>query len=317
VYYEGLGGTVGYSTYMPWNYGDNRGAEVTITKNRGRFLRGFLNFTYLQRKGGDFGYANFYENSFDMRNYLRTSTDYRQWLPIAEPFARMNLIFLTPGDFGPDFAGGKPLGDWRVSLLGEWRSGSHFTWAGGATYPELQENVKWRDYINFDLRFTKHLNTSLGSAQLFLDISNVFNRKHLYQDTAFHEDNRDQDYYMWSLHLPADIYDTLNNPDQPPSVWIPGDDQPGDFRDRDVAFQPIEAYVDLAAAEGSSPNEYAWYWTKDTGDYFRWRNGAWETVPDGEVKKVLDTKAYIDMPNLTYKTFLNPRRFTLGIRVSF
>ena len=34
-------------------------------------------------------------------------------------------------------------------------------------------------------------------------------------------------------------------------------------------------------------------------------------------KQALDDKAYIDMPNARLNTFLNPRRFTLGIRIRF
>ena len=36
-----------------------------------------------------------------------------------------------------------------------------------------------------------------------------------------------------------------------------------------------------------------------------------------DLQRILDTKAYIDMPNLTYFTFLNPRDITFGIKVYF
>ena len=335
VFFESLGGVVQYTTFRPWNYEDIRGAEFTITKNRGKWIQGFLNYTYLQRKEGNFGYPIFFENSFQMRNFLRTSQDYRIAAPLAEPFARMNLLFLVPQDFGPDVAGLRPLGDWRVSLLGEWRQGNQWTWrGGGGGFPELRENVEWRNFMNFDLRFTKYIGTGrFGTVQLFLDIDNVFNRKHLYSEAAFADFGRDFDNYMWSLHLDEDTFDGINSlacgagadvdiedcdfKDKTglPYVWIPGDDKPGDFRDEDVAYQPINAVSSLNNI--SEPDRFAWYWAQDTGTYSQWNGSAWVAVPQDAVDEALDKKAYIDMPNYRFNTFLNPRRYTLGLRFTF
>lgn len=314
VFYQDLREIIGYNLAQPWNYEDIRGAEFTVTKNRGRWLRGFVNYTFLTTKSGNFGFGQFDENPKQQRDYLRTSTDFRQFAPVAEPFARMNVQFLTPADFGGSSSG--ILGNWRVNLLGEWREGQSFIWGGGgATPPELNENVSWRDYWNFDLRFTKHINTNFGNAQIFMDVANVFNLRHLYRFAAFSPDNRDWEYYMWSLHLPGDIYDGLNNPDQKPYIWIPGDDQPGDFRHPSVDFQPIEAVGSLG--DTADPNTIAWYWAQDTGEYSRWNGSSWEAVPDGELQSALDDKAYIDMPNFRFNTFLNPRAVSFGIRLSF
>ncbi len=324
VTYNGLGGVVNYQIVQPWHYEDIRGAEVTLTKLRGNWIRGFVNYTFLQTKSGTFGYGRFNENTFQQRVYLRTSTDYRLSAPLAEPFARANLLFLTPSSFVPQLLNGALLGDWRVSLLGEWRAGSQWTWAGGGgAPPELQQNVRWRSYWNFDLRFTKHINTRYGGAQVFLDVANLFNRRHLYSSTGFHPDGRDFDRYMWSLHLPGDIYDQLNNVDASlpyaekqnlPYIWVPGKDRPGVFRRPDVAYQPIEASKSLDSV--TDPNTSAWYWAADTGTYSRWNGSSFEEVPRDQVNKVLEDKAYIDMPNLRFNTFLNNRRITLGIRVT-
>jgi len=328
VNYRSLGGVVSYSTREPWNYRDVRGAEVTLTKSRGNWVRGFLNYTYLQTKGGNFGYSQFNENTFEQRNYLRTSTDYRLGAPLAEPFARGNLLILTPNKFVPSVLNGDLLGDWRISLLGEWRTGTKWRWAGGGSAaPELQENVRWRSFMGFDLRFTKHVNTQFGGAQLFVDIANVFNRRHLYSQTGFHPDNRDFDRYMWSLHLPEDIYDELNaidanssylekvNTGALPYVWVPGNDRPGVFRHPDVAYQPVEAVGSLNNV--TDPQSAAWYWAADTGSYSRWNGASWDMVPQNEVDQMLKDKAYIDMPNLRFNTFLNVRRVTMGVRLMF
>ncbi|MDX1546453.1 MAG: TonB-dependent receptor, partial [Rhodothermales bacterium] len=333
VVFHSLGDVVNYTTFRPWNYEDVRGAEFTVTKNRGRWVRGFLNYTYLQTKSGNFGFAEFFENSFDQLTYLRSSTDYRLNAPLAQPFARMNLMVLTPQGFGPDVAGAKPLSDWRVSLLGEWRAGEKWTWhGGGGTFPELEQNVEWRNYMNFDLRFTKHIGTPFADMQLFLDVDNIFNRKHLYNQAAFAGFDRDFDRYMWSLHLPGDIFDGVNTVTcadagvdvedcsfaqkrNLPYVWVPGDDRPGIFRDEDVDYQPINAVQSLDTV--TEPDQIAWYYEQTSETFFRHNGTGFEPVPDGEVRQVLDDKAYIDMPNFTFNTFLNPRRYTLGVRVSF
>ena len=144
------------------------------------------------------------------------------------------------------------LGNWRLNLLGEWRKGQSFIWAGGGgSFPELDNNVRWKDYYNLDLRFTKHFNTNFGNAQFFVDFSNVLNIRHMYRQAAFHQDNFDYEYYMWSLHLPEDIYDGLRDQSNLPYIWIPGNDQPGDFRHPSVAFQPIEAVANLEWCERS------------------------------------------------------------------
>ena len=67
----------------------------------------------------------------------------------------------------------------------------------------------------------------------------------------------------------------------------------------------------------NDPNQVAWYWAKDTGAYSQWNGSSFEPVSDGELQKVLDDKGYIDMPNLRFNTFLNPRRVTMGLRVNF
>jgi len=38
---------------------------------------------------------------------------------------------------------------------------------------------------------------------------------------------------------------------------------------------------------------------------------------EADLQRILDTKAYIDMPNLRSLTFLNPRDITFGIKISF
>ncbi|MEX0821372.1 MAG: carboxypeptidase-like regulatory domain-containing protein [Rhodothermales bacterium] len=317
VDFTSLGGVVNYETRMPWDFGDVRGAEVSLSKNRGECFQGIANFTFKQRKDGFFGYSNFFENSFQMVSFLRDATDYRLQAPVAEPFARLNARFITPQGFGPEVAGANPLAGFLVSFLAEWRRGQTLTWQGGASIPEINNNVRYQDFWNLDLRVTKYLNAMGTEMQLFADVSNVLNLRHLNFGGAFIEgQGRDREDYMRSLHLAEDIFDQLPEGQSAPYRWVPGDDKPGTYREWDVEFQPIEAYATLPDAPQAG-FERQWAWTEDTGDYFQWNGSSWEEVPGSEVDQVLDDKAYIDMPNHRFNTFLNPRRVTFGVRVSF
>ena len=89
----------------------------------------------------------------------------------------------------------------------------------------------------------------------------------------------------------ADQYDRLDYLESLNFSWETdeenGDDRVGDYRPVGVAYDPLELNPD-----------------NDSGIKAR----------NDERKK---DKSYIDMPNITSLTFLNPRRYTFGIRISF
>ncbi|MEW6511449.1 MAG: TonB-dependent receptor, partial [Bacteroidota bacterium] len=153
VTYENRKGTVQYSKYTSSAYRDIRGFEVSLYKNRGEWVQGFVNYTYDVRTSGFFGSDAYFQNKLDQETYLRRNIP--QSKPIPRPYARLNLDFFTPREFGPDLGGIHPLGDWRINLLGTWSSGYYFTWSGGAAIPGIENNVQWTDYWNFDMRITK------------------------------------------------------------------------------------------------------------------------------------------------------------------
>lgn len=323
VYYENLGESVQYTVSRPWNYEDVRGFEVTLRKNQGDWVRGFVNYTYMAHKGGNFGFGNIFQNPVEMREYLRTSTDYYQSKPIPEPFARFNLEFLVPEDLGPKLAGITPLGDWRINLLGEWRAGQILTWTGNqlasgrSPVRGLQNNLAWNDYYNLDLRLSKNFNVGAGDVQFYMDMSNVLNLRHMSRYGGF-AGGRDQEYYLKSLHLPEETFEGSTvyeggNPYQ----FIPGNDQPGDYRKPGTEFVPIEIVSDLpdegmTRAEGlKGPLYYK------EGEYYSWNGSSFEKADKGFVDQVLENKQYINMPNAGSYTFFNPRNVFFGLRLSF
>ena len=96
-------------------------------------------------------------------------------------------------------------------------------------------------------------------------------------------DGDDYTKYMRSLRLPKDLVDNFK--------YVPengyGDDQPGDYRPDDVAYDPLEP----------NPNN----------------------DPDIEKRNQerIKNKSYIDNPGMTDLQFLNPRDIYLGIKLSF
>ena len=318
VNYQSLDGEVQYAKSLPYNYEDIRGFEASLQKNTG-WVRGFLNYTYMSTKQGNFGFSWYYENLFEQRQFERTSRAHYQSKPVPQPFARANVAFLSPSEFGPEWAGVHPLGKWRLSLLGTWEAGSYFTWTGsGGAIPGLENNVQWTAYKNLDLRLAKSFDTGLGETQFFVDVSNVLNFKRCC-GSGF-EGSFDYENYLTSLHLPEDAFEG-GDIEGVPYQYVPGDDQPGDYREEGAEFVPIEAFSsrDQLPAEGYIRSEGFYgplYYAKAEESYYIWDGSSYVEADEGKVDQVLEDKAYIDMPNERYFTFLSPRRLRLGIRVS-
>ncbi|HKJ80894.1 MAG TPA: hypothetical protein VJ954_02625, partial [Ignavibacteriaceae bacterium] len=89
-------------------------------------------------------------------------------------------------------------------------------------------------------------------------------------------DANDFNSYMKSLHLPAGVVQQSFG-----YVNIPGSDKPGDYR---------------------------------IGDYHSWSEI--QSAAPAQRDQWIKDKAYIDMPNLSYSTFLNPRQIFWGIQVT-
>jgi hypothetical protein len=311
VNYIGYNNVPNYSVTKDWSYEDIRGFELTLNKNRGDWFQGFINYTYLVQTSGNFGRPRYYQNPVDQKNDERTNPVISR--PIPQPYGRMNLIFFTPQDFGPSLGGISLLGDIQASLLGRWSSGFWFTWVGGGSYPDVVNNIQWRDSYSLDARISKSFRFSGMQLVVFADINNLLNRKEL--TTYGFVDGADYDAYMKSLHLPAD-YNRFAYGN------ITGDDQPGDYRKSGVAYQPIVytgSAANLTSLNTSSPTvRRAFYYAADEGKYYQYNttSAAWEQVNGERLQRVLDDKAYIDMPNQDWFNFLDPRDIYFGLRLS-
>ncbi len=302
--YFSADGSINYLKASSNNYADVRGFELTLRKSIGNWWLGFLNYTYQVSTSGHFGKAEIYQDPKAQRDYDRNTRMLYQERPIPTPFARAKLSFFTPRNFGFQWFGIRPLADWNLNVLADWRAGAWVTW-NPARKLNVAQNVKARDWYNIDLRLMKTWLVGSFDLTLFIDIENALNTKHLSLNSFY--DSHDYNFYFQSLHLPrSNDYDN-----------IVGDDKVGDYRQPGVAFQPIEKVGNVYSLSPSDIKSRAIYYDAATGRYMSYVNATWAEVDHKKMKKILDDKAYIDMPNHSYFNFLNPRQIFFGINASF
>ncbi|PID59440.1 MAG: hypothetical protein CR986_06095 [Ignavibacteriae bacterium] len=304
-------GTVSYKKVEPVQYRDIRGFELEINKNRGNWITGFLNYNYMVSSRGKFGWGRYYESKTAQDEYIRESGEswYKQdkWQP--RPIARLNIDVFTPNEFGPKLGGIFPFEGLRLNILSTWRAGASQTWyGGGPLIVKNRNNLQWLDYYNTNLRLSKVFYFDNFDIQLFVQINNLFNTKRL-SKTGFKNYFDERDYYE-SLHLS----ENTTGIEDFAYINIPGDDKPGDYRDFDVEFVPIQGVRNIY--DISSPKNNLIYYDAATKNYYEFNNSNWKMVDKSKIDKILDDKAYIDMPNLSFFSFLNPRDVYLGIKLN-
>jgi outer membrane receptor protein involved in Fe transport len=305
VRYTSRDGQTQYTTTEPNSFEDIRGFEFTFARNRGRWVQGFFNYTYSVFTSGYFGFRRVSENKTAQREFEASDSERRRASsnPVPRPFARLNIDILTPEGFGPQLLGGHPLAGWRSSILSTWQAGSKFTWTGGGSVPGVLNNVQFRDNWNVDLRFTRNIQVKGRRAQIFVDVFNLLNRRTL--TFSGFVDGNDQNLYLQSLHLPeSDDYPN-----------IPGSDRIGEYRRDGVAYQPMLGIQ--SRDQVGVPLERAMYYEFASSSYLEFVDDSWRQVEQSRVDAALEDKAYIDMPNQGFLTFLNPRDIYVGVRFSF
>ena len=302
--YISADGKVNYYRLTAKNYEDIRGFEIEFTKMAGRWVTWNLNYEYRVNTSGYFGVKQYYENPAEQREYERRSPV--EWKPRPRPRFKGYIDIHTPEDFGPKVVNHNLLGDWHFTFVGSWTAGWWMTWNPN-NVPGIAYNVQTRDFYNVDMKIFKTFSFGGVDVRLFVDIYNLFNFKHF--SWASFSDAYDFDYYMKSLHLPKEIADPLGYGN------IPGNDRPGDFRDEGVEYQPMEWVPDINNL--TDPNPRVIYYDAKTEKYMQYVDGEWVEVDHDRIKKILDTKAYIDMPNQTYFTFLNPRSVFFGLTINY
>jgi outer membrane receptor protein involved in Fe transport len=319
VLYDNRRTNVYYYQTTSNEYQDIRGFELTLRKSQGRWWTFFANYTYQAIRYGHFGKVkittdrNVQRNEYDKDDRNRAN----EGRPVPAPFARANISFFTPDDYGPSWMGIYPVGGLLLNLLGSWEAGR---WVPGDPDKSfIQNNVQETDHWNTQLRFSKTFQMNKFRIQAFIDINNLINYKRMsFQDMVSAEDRTS---YYHSLHLPES--DDYGN--------IPGDDRVGTYN-RSNYYQPMEPLgrIDFNNEEIIGDAGVIYY-DKPTKRYVEYienpegtvnddgseNPGDWVDIEKGRLNKILEDKAYINMPSQTSFTFLNPRQIFYGIRISF
>ena len=296
---------VNYAKLTSNSYEDIRGFELELSKLRGNWLTGFINFEYRVNTSGYFGLARYYENPSDQRNYELNNE--KQSKPRPIPRFKSVLDFHTPNNFGPKLLNQHLLGDWHFNFIGRLSSGGWFTYNPN-NVPGVEYNVQYKSNHNLDLKISKTFNFDNMNLKLYADIYNVLNTK-TFSGYGF-EDGFDYNYYMQSLHMPEEISSELGY------NYFEGNDRPGDVRKEGTEFVPIEWVSDINFVE--DPNDRPIYYDNATATYVQWTStDGWKQVDENFYDQVINNKQYIDMPNQPYYVFLNPRDIFIGLSISY
>lgn len=225
ILYQSINTSVNYRRAASNNYADIRGFELTLSKVSGGWFRGFINYTYDVVTSGYFDVTQYYQDINKQRAYLLLNP--QQSRPVPQPYARANVEFVTPDNFGPEFMGANPLGGWSLSILANWQAGAHATYNPN-NVPGISNNVQWVDYYGVDMRLAKDFRGTIPGVnfQLYIDITNVFNFKFL--NMAGFVDSYDYQDYLTSLCFPWETGDQNGN------------DKIGDYRPGNVAYDPLQ-----------------------------------------------------------------------------
>lgn len=299
VYYQNINASVQYYKATNSNYADIRGFEITLDKKRGTWFTGFVNYTYMITSSGYFGIQRYYQDPSSQRVYLMDNPV--QEKPAPQPYARLNLDFHSPMDFGPNIGKIYLLGGWNLNLLAKWTQGSYTTY-NPTSIPGLINNVQWVDTWNFDTRVSKTFDFKRFSLQAYVEVTNLFNLKYL--SYAGFVSNQDYLNYLASLHF--DWEEGIEH----------GNDRVGVYRHRGVEYVPMQEVADINSVTSIDPRVL--YYDRATATYYQYENNQLVERSKSWVKKnILDKKAYIDMPNNTSFTFLYPREIKFGLKINF
>lgn len=289
-----------YSKTASTGYADVMGFEITIQKKPSRFWNAFANYTYQSSSSGFFGSTQKFEDPTRQKTWDENTINFYQSISVPSPYARANITFYTPDDFGPKWGSFYPLSGFMLNVFFNWRAGSWITY-NPLGVDGITNNVQTTDYYDTQLRISKVFTLDNFRIELFADVYNVFNFKNMNLGGCF-SNLDDRIAYYNSLHLPKS--NAYNN--------IPGNDRIGDYRRNGADYQPMFPVSSLPAVGTAG----VIYYVNTTGQYMEYANNSWVEVDKVKLDRILKDKAYIDMPNLTSFTFLNPRQIFFGLTLS-
>jgi hypothetical protein len=167
---------VNYYTHLTNNYRDVRGFEFRIERSFGRFINFWANYDYMIQSSGNTGLSTIYENDLTNKDLWFWSVAQPRINP--QPSFRLSLTFRTPVDFGPgpEIFGIKPLAEWRINWLTDWRDGGEFVDPNTSSGPpRTWQYIQRINYHMHDLYLSKRI--AMG-ANFYIRVKNVLNIKY-------------------------------------------------------------------------------------------------------------------------------------------
>ena len=163
-------GAAGYNIPMNNEYQDIRGIELKVTKLRGRFITGFINYDYSVNVKGKYGDQKINQDPL-VGYYIFSAV---QETPEPQPKLVANIDLHTPNDWGV------MLSDWRCSFVQRWNKGRRVIW-NPTNLPTRDVTTKynWVDYLDTSLRLTKSITLGGQRLSLYMDVTNLFNFKYM------------------------------------------------------------------------------------------------------------------------------------------
>jgi len=149
-------------------FSTNRGLELTLSKNSGRFVTGTINLDYRVVSSGQKGYATVYHEDMNTANApFQITSGQSQVQPSVDTYLGLH----TPSDYG------HLTGSWHLSMRQVWQRGGTYDY--DPTGSGIPVTLRWVDYWRTDLRLTKDIPFDQRSVSFYMDIRNLFNNKRL------------------------------------------------------------------------------------------------------------------------------------------
>jgi len=235
VSYENIDGSVSYETIENNNYADIKGFEFKLEKRYGTWFTGWINYNYMVTTNGYTGRRNYFEDP--SRQRLEGLQNPYMEVPLAQPYARMNLKFHIPDDFGPALLGYNILKSLQLNTIVSWQSGYYETWDPLKTF-RLKDNIQWKDYWMTDVRLSKNVLIGRYNFLIYMDVHNLFDNR-MIDDIGF-SSGADRRRYLQSLHLPM-----YKGKEYQLRGYTGGNDRPGDVKSADKPYidMPDRAFL--------------------------------------------------------------------------
>jgi len=165
---------------------DARGLEIELSTKRWRHARFQIKYDLSYSSTGAYGPTNLYIpiaqpdgsiKQLGLDRYFGSGEDNLEvWNP--HNTLKINGLFSTPADFGPEMGAFKPLGNWFMNVHHTYASPQRFTYHPPEDTSTEPLNKSWKPYHRTNMRLSKRFGLPQGlQAEFAMDVHNVFNNK--------------------------------------------------------------------------------------------------------------------------------------------